>query len=248
MIILFSIAVWVFSFVWMAILAIVTLILLPFFPYRRTHAWVAAPGFSLVARAVNLGRFEVFYDAKFDPKRRSVFCQNHINLLDAYVAAAAIPHAFCGLMHAWQFRIPFYGWLMTLSKGIPLHRNRSPKEILQEMTEGARDRAAQGFSILVFPEGGRTTDGHTQRFKRGVFFMARDAGLPVVPVAVRGMYDVNRKGSLRFRPGRVSVYVGRQFETVGLSDEKVGELSDRLQEIVSTFVETGHSMDREVRS
>lgn len=233
----FSLAYWIIAFVWMLILALLTFILLPIFPYRKSHNWIAAPGFALCVR-MTLSKFKIICDPKFDPKRLSVFCQNHVNLLDAHVASAAIPHTFCGLMHAWQFHIPFYGWLMRMSKGIPIEKKRSGN-VIEQITKAAMNRKLEGFSILTFPEGHRTLDGKVGKFYRGVFFMARDAGYPVVPLAVKGSFDVNQKGTWLFKPGEITVYVGEQIETHGLSDEEIGALTTRVQKIVSDFVEHG---------
>ena len=130
--IVFSLGVWTLSFAWMAVLAILTMIFSPIFSYRRVHSWIPAPGFALIPR-FTLSRLSVTYDPKLDRKRLSVFCFNHTNLLDAHITSATIPHAFCGLMNAWQFHIPFYGWLMRMSKGIPVHR-RSGREQFQRNT------------------------------------------------------------------------------------------------------------------
>ncbi len=133
---------------------------------------------------------------------------------------------------------------MTMSKGIPVHRGRRDK-LIEEISAAARERKAIGMSVLTFPEGHRTLDGKVHKFKRGVFLMARNAEMPVVPIAVRGLYDVNnkRKG-WRFSSFReVHVYVGRQYETTGLDNEQVGELADRLQTMMATWVDEGRWED-----
>ena len=66
-----------------------------------------------------------------------------------------------------------------------------------ELTAAAQDRVKRGLSILVFPEGHRTRDMKVGPFKRGVFFMARDANIPVVPLAVHGIHQVNQAVSTR---------------------------------------------------
>ena len=232
--ILFSIYVWTICFVWMGVICILTYALLPFLPYKKTHNVIAAPGFSFVMKLI-LCPVSVTYDPSFDPQRRSVFGQNHVNLLDAFIASKAIPHVFCGLMHKWQFKIPIYGWMMAVSKGIPVDP-KNPKGILSSMTDEAKKRKADGFSILTFPEGGRTLDGQVRKFKRGVFMMARDAGYPVVPVAVQGNFEVNQKGSRLFKPGKINVYVGSQMETAGLSDRDLEDLAFQCETIVRTKV------------
>ena len=241
---LFSLWVWVGSFSWMLVGALLTLVLLTLrFPYQRVHLWVTAPIFSSVLKLASI-RLEVNYHPGFDPERRSVFTQNHINLLDGHLAAAVIPHAFSGLMNAWQFKIPIYGWLMSMSKGIPVRRARRDR-ILAEISEAAAERKRIGMSVLTFPEGHRTLDGNVRPYRRGVFLMARNAGMPMVPIAVRGLYDVNNKRSrfFFFPLRRVEVFVGPQFETDGLDDDKMGDLADELRRRTQHWVQHGEWLE-----
>ena len=236
---LFSLIYWPLAFAVMLVGAVVTLLLLLVrFPYQRVHLWVTAPVFSSCV-PLSLTRMHVHYHPAFEPERRSIYTQNHINLLDGMVASAVIPHAFSGLMNAWQFKIPIYGWLMSLSKGIPVHRGRRDR-MVQDISDAARERKRIGMSVLTFPEGHRTTDGKIHAFRRGVFMMARNAEMPVVPIAVRGMYEVNRKGSLAFHPGRtIDVFVGPQFDTAGLDDQELSALADRVRDFMVCCTEHG---------
>lgn len=213
----------------MAILCFITYLLLPIFPYKKTHSIIAAPGFAFVLWLMGCPT-KITYDPNFDKNRRSVFCQNHVNLLDAFIASKAIPHVFCGLMLSWQFKIPIYGWMMFVSKGIPVYNHQ--RGTFQSIELAALKRKEMGFSILTFPEGRRTRDGEVHPFKRGVLFMARNAGYPVVPIAVEGNYEVNQKGSRLFRPGKINVYVGAQIETKDLTDKQIYDLAQTLEDFV----------------
>lgn len=236
MLAVFSIVVWIVAITWMSLVATLALVLIPVVAFKRSHSWLGAPGMAACIR-FTLSRVRVTYDPGFDPDRRSVFCQNHISLLDGHVACAVIPHAFCGLMNHAHFRIPGYGWIMRLAGGIPVYPRSSGRTA--ELSAAARSRADSGLSILAFPEGHRTLDGNVREFKRGALFMARDAGLPVVPLAVRGLYAVNHKGSWLFRPGTIEVWVGPQIETEGLSDDEIGPLAGRLQQTIGDYVSAG---------
>lgn len=236
---IFSLIYWPLSFAVMLVGALLTLALLLLrFPYQRVAMWITAPVFGSCV-PLSITRMRVHYHPGFDPERRAVFTQNHVNLLDGMVASAAIPHAFSGLMNAWQFKIPIYGWLMTMSKGIPVRRGRRD-ETLRLISEAARERKEAGMSVLTFPEGHRTADGKVGPFRRGVFMMARNAEMPVVPIAVRGMYEVNRKGSMLFHPGRtVDVFVGPQFDTTGIDDQDLPELAERVRGFMVYCTEYG---------
>jgi 1-acyl-sn-glycerol-3-phosphate acyltransferase len=235
--VLFSAVAWPVSFAWMAVsLSLVAVPALLGVPWRRCH-WLGAGLFRHVVHLTG-NRVHVERHPSLDPHRPAVYCQNHVNLLDAHVAMFAIPAPFCGVMHAWQFRVPVYGWAMALAGGIPVDRTQSREEKVATLAREAARRREDGLSILVFPEAHRTRDGRVAAFRLGVFEMARTVGLPVVPVAVRGSRAVNRKGTLLLSPGHlVEVRVGAPRETSGLDDVALSRLAEELQGEVARFVE-----------
>ncbi len=232
----YSAAVWGVSFAWMGGVAVTWAIASVFISPRKTQMMIGSPGMAACFK-FTLCKVEIIYDPDFDPERRSVFCQNHVNLMDAHAACASIPHPFCGLMNAWQFKIPFYGTIMRLADGIPVQTGSANR--YREVAAAARDRAAKGISILVFPEAHRTVDGRVHEFKKGVFLMAREAGLPVVPLATRGMFELNRKGTWLFTPTKITIYVGAQIDTAGISTDELRKVIARTQQIISDFAEHG---------
>lgn len=237
---LFSIWVWGGCFTWMlfGVLASLTLLVIGI-PYQKVHMWVTGRVFGQCV-PMSTVRLRIHYHPKFDPEARSIFAQNHINLLDGMVAARVIPHAFSGLMNAWQFKIPIYGWMMTLSKGIAVKRH-SREGVIAQISREAAERKRIGMSVLTFPEGHRTVTGKTGNFKRGVFLMARNAEMPIVPVAVKGLYDVNNKRTgWIFTPFQtVDVFVGPQFSTIGIDNEHIGEFADRMHDYIAHCLENG---------
>ncbi len=228
--------VWGASFSWMAGAWAATTALGPIIPWQRSHKWLMKPAIVRCLDATG-SDVEILQHPNFDPERRSVFCQNHVNLMDAHAACTAIPHAFCGLMNWWHFKVPVYGWLMTMGHGIPVPPKRPGR--FREIAAAARLRADEGLSILVFPEAHRTLDGRVRPFRSGVFRMARDAGLPVVPLAARGMFEMMHKGSLVVRPTKISLLLGPQLETAGLSDEALDRLAEDVRQMIVAFVEKG---------
>ncbi|HEY8374926.1 MAG TPA: lysophospholipid acyltransferase family protein [Nannocystis sp.] len=233
--IVYSATVWVVAFAWMGLVAGTWTVVSFFVPPIRTHTLIGGPGMGKVLK-LTLSEVEIIYDPDFDPERRGVFMMNHVNLLDAHAACAAIPHPFCGLMNAWQMKIPLYGRIMKLADGIPVPPGGNR---YRAIAEAARDRAKKGLSILAFPEAHRTLDGKVHEFKRGVFWMARMAGLPVIPLATRGMFDLMRKGSLLLKPAKITIYVGAPIETKGLSDAEMAEVMKKTHQIISDFAERG---------
>jgi 1-acyl-sn-glycerol-3-phosphate acyltransferase len=210
---------------------------LPVMPFERMqHLW-PQPLMGLAGRIASYGKLEIERHPSLDPARAAMFCMNHTSMLDAHVACASIPQAFCGMQHAHHFSIPVYGWLMKIANGIGVKKGEGGQ--FEGVREQMLDRAARGVSVLVFPEGRRTQNGRILPFKRGVFLMARDAEMPVCVLAVRGLWGTLRRNEWVLRPGDVRAYVGPQIETRGLSDAQLDELARRMQRFTSNYVEHG---------
>ena len=162
-----------------------------------------------------------------DPKQPYMFVHNHTNHFDFVLMNNATPHYKRGLELESHFKYPFYGWFMKTRGGIavkPGVKGQTP-----EVLAGMREALKGGHAILAFPEGHRTTTGRLGPFRKGVFFLARDLEIPIVPVTVTGAFDLMRKGSLVIRPGHtLDVYVDAPHETKGLTDAEIPELVSRV--------------------
>ncbi|AKF06326.1 lysophospholipid acyltransferase family protein [Sandaracinus amylolyticus] len=171
-----------------------------------------------------------------DPKRPCVFVHNHTNHFDFVLMHNATPHYKRGLELESHFKYPVYGPMMRIRGGIavkPGVKGQTP-EVLANMREALKD----GHAILTFPEGHRTTTGRLGPFRKGVFFLARDLEMPVVPVTVTGAYELMRKGSLMIRPGHeLTVHVDAPIETAGMSDDEVPQLVDRVHAQMSKHID-----------
>jgi 1-acyl-sn-glycerol-3-phosphate acyltransferase len=182
-----------------------------------------------------------------DPKRQYMFVQNHVNMLDHCTVYNATPHFKQGVELASHFEIPVYGWFMRQRGTIPVHRG-SVRDSYVKLTESIRAEVHRGHSILVFPEGTRTLDGRVAQFKSGMFRIAHSLGLPIVPVAVTGMFEVMRKGEPYIHPGRhVTVYVEKPIETTGFAKHELPQLMDQVRRTISDRVEAYYAQRGEPR-
>jgi len=213
-----SLLVWTLSFGSMIILSLVCLPIAVFVRFERFQRWGPAQIMGFCPRYSG-SRIHVHRDPGYDRSRVAVYVQNHVSVLDGHIALASIPQVICGLENAAHLRLPGYGMMMRLGNTIPVYKRSEGRSA--EIAASVRERASRGISILTFPEGHRTIDGKVRDFRRGVFFIARDAGLPIVPVAVRGAYDMLPKGTPFLRAARIDVYIGAPVETAGLSDEAI---------------------------
>jgi putative phosphoserine phosphatase/1-acylglycerol-3-phosphate O-acyltransferase len=99
----------------------------------------------------------------------------------------------------------------------------------------AVDRLKSGTSIAIAPEGTRSPTPRLNRFKKGAFHLAMQAGVPLVPVVIRNAGDVMWRGSLVIRPGTIDVTV---LEPIPTSSWKVSELDERIAKIHAQFERT----------
>jgi 1-acyl-sn-glycerol-3-phosphate acyltransferase len=95
--------------------------------------------------------------------------------------------------------------------------------------ESYKDAAAMvktGKSVIVCPEGTRGYDYTLRQFKKGPFVLAISAGVPIVPTIVHGVIQVQRKGSMRVRPGTANIHFLEPVDTTGFTYEQRDELTE----------------------
>jgi 1-acyl-sn-glycerol-3-phosphate acyltransferase len=231
-----SIISWVSGFLWMTLLVLISVLLLPLFPFKKIHMTIARPLMVLVLN-VTFSRFKLTYHPQFDPKRIGLFMGNHVTMVDAHLMTKAIPGPFCGVVGAHHLKYPVYGSILKLSKSIPIYPRGSGRTA--EIVSTVRERVAEGIHIAAYPEGRRTRDGKVAEFKRGMFFMARDAQIPVYPIAMRGMYKMLPRGASIVYPTQVQVYIGKPWDFSHVSDEDMDQRIAAFRKTIIDFVEEG---------
>lgn len=176
-----------------------------------------------------------------DPDTEYIFIQNHSSHLDHVAMYTATPHFKQGIELESHFDYPFYGWFMKARGTIPVPKDRSGA--LDALRSAVRAEVDAGHSILGFPEGHRTTTGRVGPFYDGLFRIAIELGVPIVPVAVTGLFEVLHKGSLVIRPGHeIRVCVGQPVDTAGLTEDDVACLRDRVREAIADEVDAHFAM------
>ena len=179
-------------------------------------------------------RWRAVVDPAVDPEIAYIFACNHVNLLDHVTMYNATPHFKQGVELASHFKIPVYGWFMKQRGTIGVHKGR--RDQLERLRTDVRAELNRSHSILVFPEGTRTRDGHVGRFRKGFFRISRAVDAPVVPVTVTGMYPILKKGRMLYRwGGEVTVWVDAPMRA--REDEDDQAFANRVQAVVSGRVQ-----------
>lgn len=176
--------------------------------------------------------FEVRYSPGFDRARTSFFICNHVDLWDAFIIYSAIPQFVRGLEHESHFKIPAYGWMMRRFGNVPVPPEGNLAKFKQ-MMKLTKERLDSGVSLIVFAEGGRTTDGFVGEFNPGAFWMAIQYGYPIAPMSIVGAYEFSKKGDWKLFPSKITVHMHDTIDTAGFSKNDVEGLRQRVQKIVA---------------
>ena len=147
--------------------------------------------------------------AKHVPRRGGVIlASNHQSFLDVLLLGAACPRRIRYVARSTLWDSRALGWLISDWGAIAVDRDRPGKDSLRNLAEVA----GGGEVLALFPEGGRTRDGNVGEMRGGVGFLARRAGVPVVPVAIRGAWQAWPAGRKLPRRGRVRIAFGRAVQ------------------------------------
>lgn len=120
--------------------------------------------------------------------------------------------------------IPFFGWALALTSPIAIKRSDGKGAIKQLLAQG-KQRLAQGFCVVVFPEGTRVPYGQRGKYKIGGALLAASSGVPVIPVA----HNAGRlwgRNAFSKHPGLITMSIGAPIETKGL---KADEINQRVE-------------------
>jgi 1-acyl-sn-glycerol-3-phosphate acyltransferase len=164
--------------------------------------------------------------------RSYVFAANHQSIYDIPIVFAALPVQLRIVAKQSLGRIPFMGWHLRFAGHLLVDRQNPGPGIVRKMAR----LVGEHHSLIVFPEGTRSADGVVGRFKRGPFVLALDAGVPIVPISIRGSRHVMKKGQLMVCPADVSVIVHPPVETTSIGRDGVRHLADGVREVVVAAV------------
>jgi 1-acyl-sn-glycerol-3-phosphate acyltransferase len=113
---------------------------------------------------------------------------NHVSYMDALILAGAIPRPVRFVMHHRIFAIPGLNWIFRTARAIPIAGAREDPALMQRAFDEIDAALANGELVGIFPEGALTQDGGIAPFKSGVDRILARRPVPVVPMALRGMW------------------------------------------------------------
>src|SRR5215467_4099696 len=165
---------------------------------------------------------------KIDTSTAHVYVVNHLSALDIPLLYVHLPFQFRILAKRELFRYPFMGWHLKRSGQIPVD-TENPRASIRSLNR-AVEAIRNNMPLAVFPEGGRSEDGHLQPFMGGAFFAAIKAQVEIVPMAIVGTYEMLKMNTWHIKPRPVRLLVGDPIATAGMNVRDAEALAAQARE------------------
>ena len=181
-----------------------------------------------------------------DPKQTYVFISNHRSYLDTATLFVYTGRRIGLLAKKELLKVPILGYGMGFVNIMAI--DRSNRERALATVEGATARIRSGISFGVFAEGTRAKPGEFLHLKKGAFYMAVDAGVPIVPVAIKNTDVLMGKGTGRAQAGTIEMVLLPPVPTKGLSsDQDVHQLVKDIQALIGQELESCSDLPQLIR-
>ncbi len=163
----------------------------------------------------------------------AVYASNHTSYFDTPVIFASLPFQFRILAKKELWPIAFIGWYLDRSGQIPID-TRNPHATMSSLGAGVK-ALRSGMPLFVFPEGKRTLTGELQEFLSGAAYLAIRAQVPLVPIALSGVYDLLPIHTRHFYSGKLTLAAGEPIATNGMTLRQINELTARLRDAIENL-------------
>lgn len=157
------------------------------------------------------------------PKEASIVLANHQSTWETLALAFLVPQQ-TWVIKRELLNIPFFGWGVRIVNPIAVDRSAGMSAVEQVVRKGTQ-RLAEGWWIVVFPEGTRVNPGEKKRYKTGGSRLAAASGVPVVPVAHNAGLRWPRHQFIK-TPGLITVRFGDAMETKGKTAEEINAAAE----------------------
>ncbi len=166
-----------------------------------------------------------------DISKNYIFAANHSSSLDIPLMLGFLPFWIVPVSKIELKWIPFLGWAMQMAGHIFVDR-RDHQRAMTSISRTKESLLKTPRSILLFPEGSRTSDGNIQPFKSGGLSLGISTGMPIVPIAILGTFESLSKKSNTFKNKLLTIKIGSPIETICYEETDRKVLSSLVYERV----------------
>lgn len=169
----------------------------------------------------------------------AIYMSNHQSNYDIPVLLGRLPVQFRWLAKAELFKIPIFGRGMRGVGYISIDRSNR-KSAFKSLARAA-ETIRNGTSVLIFPEGTRSSDGQLHSFKKGGFVLAVDAGVPIIPVTIDGTFSIMPRNRLLIVPRKVFIDIGPPIVTADYTRKTKDDLMQRVHDQMADAIRSRRS-------
>ena len=187
--------------IWMSLLSLLAL----FFPQGQTFNKLVRLMASWAIHLIPGCRYTLKNPHGEDFSKPAVYICNHQSHLDV-LALIALHSKLIFMTNDWVWKFPFYGAVIRKAGYFPASWGLSVN------SEHVKKMVAEGYSVVIFPEGTRTLDGRIGRFHRGAFLAARELEMDILPLLIRGFHEALPKHDFFLRPHPLSLEIGERVK------------------------------------
>lgn len=178
-------------------------------------------------------RRDVIGMENIDPKQAYVVVLNHQSMVDI-LSIYNLPLVFKWVSKKEVYRIPLVGRLLLMHGDIVINR-ASAKEAMQLVHSKGKEWLKKGASVSIFPEGTRSKDGEIHNFKAGAFILAKDAGVPILPIVLDGTDKLIRNGWMINWRNRITIKV---LPPISAEEVQNRDIKDVMAQVKEDMVNT----------
>ena len=113
---------------------------------------------------------------------------NHVSLVDALLIGGAVRRPVRFVMYYKIYRLPVLNFVFRTAGTVPIAGRNEDRQVYEQAFARIRDYLAAGEVVCIFPEGKLTADGELNEFKAGVELILKDSPVPVIPMALQGLW------------------------------------------------------------
>ena len=201
-----------------------------FFDNAENNVHKVARIWSRILLAISKTKVQVIGRENIAPGRPQVLMANHQSDFDILIALAFVPGQFRWIAKKELFAVPVFGQAMRSAGYIEIDRQNHEKAL--RSLDLAALRIREGKSVMTFPEGTRSRDGEIKTFKQGTFYLAIQAGAPIVPISIVGSGKIMPKRSLKIKSGKIKLVIDKPIPAVGYTLESRHELIQRVRQVI----------------
>lgn len=164
------------------------------------------------------------------PEGAVLFVSNHQGNFDIPILLGYInkPKAFIAKIEL--LKLPLIRTWMTHMKCVFMDRSDIRQSL--KVINQAATHLKEGYSTVIFPEGTRSKGESLGEFKPGSLKLALKAGVPIVPITIRGSYKIMEQNGFIIKPAHVELIISDPILTAKLTKEQAAELPERVREII----------------